>query len=87
MQRLLADQAERGGIPEQRGAAVAEDHLVAVGSGEQLLEALADAAHEVLDGCLPVRGTEKGSAGSHERLQLFGAHLGGAAAKASVGGQ
>ena len=37
------DQPERGRVPERGGAAVAEQHLVAVGEGEQLREAGADA--------------------------------------------
>ena len=40
---LAVDQPEGGGVPEAGGAAVAEDHLVAVGQGEQLGQAVPQA--------------------------------------------
>ena len=83
VQRALVDQPERGGIPERGRAAVAEDDLVAVGSGEQLLDAVAHAADQVLDRRLPVRGAEQ-VARSGQRLELFGADLDGPAAEATV---
>ena len=39
VQRALVDEPERRGVPERRRAAVAEDHLVAVGQREQLPDA------------------------------------------------
>ena len=38
--------AERGGVPEERRPAVAEQHLVAVGQREQIAESVTDAAHD-----------------------------------------
>ena len=38
------DEAEGGGVPERRGAAVAEQHLVAVGQGEELGQPVAQGA-------------------------------------------
>ena len=40
------DEAERGGVPERGAAAVAEQHLVAVGEREQVGEAGADATDD-----------------------------------------
>ena len=51
---LRADQPEGGDVPEGRGAAVAEHHLVAVGQGEKLAQAGGDPAYERLDRGLPM---------------------------------
>jgi len=83
----LPDQAERGDVPEGGRPAVAEDDLVAVGEAEQLGEALAHGAHEVLDRGLSVGGAHHGAAEGGEVLQLLGAHLAGAGAEAPVAGQ
>jgi hypothetical protein len=50
----VADEADRGGVPEGRRPTVAQDDLVAVGQVEQLGEPLADLADEPLDRRLPV---------------------------------
>ena len=81
------DQPEGGGVPERRGAAVAEQHLVAVGEREQLGEPVAQGAHLELHPGLPVRGAEVVAAGRGQRLHRLGPHLGGPAAEAAVGGQ
>ena len=39
----VLDETERGGVPERGAPAVAEQHLVAVGEGEEVGEAGADA--------------------------------------------
>ncbi len=85
VQRALVDQPERGGIPERRRAAVAEDDLVAVGQREELAQPVADPADQVLDRRLPVRRAEQVARGG-QRQQLFGADLGGAASEAAVAG-
>ena len=83
----LADQAEGGDVPERGGAAVAEDDLVALGEAEQLGEALAHRADEVLHRRLAVRGAEHRAAERGEGLELLGADLGRAGAEPAVGGQ
>ena len=50
---LLADQAEGRDVPERRGAAVAQHHLVAVGQAEQLAEARRARGRR---GCAPAPG-------------------------------
>ena len=85
VQRALVDQPERGGVPERRRAAVAEDDLVAVGHREQLPQPVAHPADEVLDRRLPVRRSEHVARGG-QRRQLLGADLGGAASEAAVAG-
>ena len=82
----LADQAERRDVPERGRAAVAEDDLVALGQAEQLGQALADGADEVLDRRLAVGGAEHGAAEGGEVVDLLGADLGGAGAEAAVRG-
>ena len=47
-------QTEGCGIPKCSRAAVADEHFVALGRAKQLAEARANAADEVLDGCLTV---------------------------------
>ena len=56
VERALADQPGRGGIPEGGGAAVAERDLVAVGQREELGEAVLHARDQVPDRRLAVRG-------------------------------
>ncbi len=56
----VADQAERGTVPERGGAAVGEDHLVPLGRREQLGEAAAQPGHLVAHRLLPVRRAEVG---------------------------
>ena len=81
------DEPEGGGVPERRGAAVAEQHLVAVGEREQLGQPVAERAHLELHPGLPVGGAEVVAAGRGQRLDGLGADLGRAAAEAPVGGQ
>ena len=50
----VPNQAECRGIPEGGGAAVAEDHLVSLGEGEQFAQPLAQPAHLRLHGLLAV---------------------------------
>ena len=83
VQRALVDEAERGGVPEGRRPAVAEDHLVPVGHREELPHAVAHLADEVLHRRLPVRRAEEVTK-LHQCLQLLGAHLGRAGSEASV---
>ena len=87
MLAALFDQTEGGGVPEGGGAAVAQDHLVAVGEGEQLLHGVAQPAHHELDRGLAVAGPEVvgglGGQGSHR----FGAHLGGPATEPAIRGE
>src|SRR5690606_29969006 len=67
-------------------AAVAEEHLVALRDAEEIGEAGAHPADEVLDGRLPVRGAEE----PRVRLQvreLLGPDLRGSAAETAVGGE
>src|SRR5690606_5523289 len=71
VQRPLVDQPERGGVPERGGAAVAEDHLIAVGQREQFPDAVADPADQVLHRRLAVRGAEQ-IARRGQCLELFG---------------
>ena len=54
----LVDEPEGGGVPEAGGAAVAEQHLVAVGEGEQLGEPVAQRTHLELHAGLAVGGAE-----------------------------
>ena len=83
----LLDEAERCGIPERGGPAVAENDLVAVGNAEQFAEAGLHARDQVLDRRLAVGGADDRGTCSREVGQLLGAHLGRAAAETSVGGQ
>ena len=83
----LLDQGERGGIPERGRAAVAEHNLVAVRQREEVGEAGLDPADEILHGSLAVRGAHDRGTLAREVGELLGAHLGGAAAEASVEGQ
>ncbi len=83
---LPLDQTGGRDVPEGGGAAVAQDHLVPLGEGEEVPEALAHRADQVLDRGLAVRGSEQGGTGGGEGVQRLGPHLGGARAEASVGG-
>ena len=79
------DEAEGGGVPERRGAAVAEQHLVAVGQREQLGQAVAQRPHLELDPGLAVRRAQVVAGRGHqERVDRLGPHLGGPAPEASV---
>ena len=87
MQRPLAHEAEGGGVPEGRGAAVAERHLVVRGKAEEVGEAAADAGDDGLDRRLAVGGPHDPDAVGRELLELLGADLRGPAAEAAVGGE
>ena len=81
------DEPERGGVPEGGGPAVAEQHLVAVGQGEELGQAVAERPDLELHPRLPVGGAEVVAARCGQRLDGLGADLRGPAAEAPVGGQ
>ena len=59
VQGAVAHEPGGGGVPEGGGAAVAERDLVAVGQAEELAEAVADAADQVADRRLAVRGAHQ----------------------------
>ena len=85
VQGALAHEPGGGGVPEGGRAAVAERHLVAVGQAEELADAGANPADQVLDRLLPVRGAHhRGALG--ELGQRLGTHLRGPAAEAAVRG-
>src|SRR5439155_20083596 len=84
--RPVAAQAERRDLPERRGAAVAEDDLVAVGQREQLGEPAAQPGHLVADGLLAVRGAEVRGGDAGQRVHGLPTHLARAGAEAAVGG-
>ena len=84
---LLLHEAEGCNIPERGGTADAEDNLVALGRAEELAEALADRAHEVLDGGLPVGRAQNGFRRRRERIDLFLPDLGWPGSEPSVPGQ
>ena len=63
----LLDEAERRRVPEQRGAAVADQHLVAVGKREQLREAAPDPADHAAHAVLAVARAEVAGRGVGER--------------------
>jgi hypothetical protein len=52
--RAIADQTERGGVPEGGGAAIGQDDLVAIRHRVELRDAATQPRHLVLDGLLPV---------------------------------
>jgi hypothetical protein len=84
----LADQTERGGVPERRGrSAVAEQHLVAVGQAEQLGDVVAQRGHLEQHGRLAVARAEVLRSGRRRALRPPRADLRGAAPEASVGGE
>ena len=83
--RPFADQPGGGGIPERGGATVAKYDLVTVGKREQIREAAADAADQIPDWLLAVRGAHQfGPLG--QRLEGLRPHLRGATAEAAIGG-
>ena len=73
-----------GGVPEGRGPAVAEQDLVAVGQGEQLGQAVAQAPDHELDGRLAVAGAQVVGPGRRQRVDGLGADLGRPAAEPAV---
>ena len=83
----VADQAERGRVPEGRGAAVAEDDLVAVGQAEQRVETFPDPLDQGLHRRLTVRRTHHRRARTGQRGERLRADLGRSAAESAVGGQ
>jgi hypothetical protein len=84
MERPVADEPGRGGIPEGGRAAVAERDLVALGQAEELVEARPDPRDQVPHGLLAVRGPHQVVL-LRELGQRLRPHLRGAAAEASVG--
>ena len=86
MQRSLADHAVCRDVPEGRGAAVAQHHLVAVGQGKEPGEAVAHPPDQRADRRLAVRGAQVGGAGRGQRGHLLGTHLGRPAGEPAVGG-
>ena len=83
---LLADQPERGDVPERRRPAVAQHHLVVGRHREQLGQALADPAHDLAHGRLPVGGAHQRGARRGQRVEVAGLDLRGSGAEPSVGG-
>ena len=81
------DERERGGVPERRGAAVAEHHLVAVGQGEQLAQARAQPADDRLHRRLTVARPEVAVGDAGQGLHLGRPDLGRSRSEAPVGGQ
>src|SRR5690606_13083681 len=78
------DEREGGRVPERGRAAVAEHDLVALRQAEELAEARAHPAHELLDRLLPVRGAEQLRMGLKVG-ELLGPDLRRPAAETSVG--
>ncbi len=85
--RLRLDQAERGRVPEQRGAAVAEHDLPIVGQAEQGGDAVAQPAHHVFHHRLAVRRSHVVGGGRRQRVDGFGADLRGSGTETAVLGQ
>lgn len=83
---LRLDQTVRRDVPEGGGAAVAEDHLVALGEGEEVAYTVAHRADQVLHRSLAVGRTEQRGAGGGQRVERLRPHLGGTGAEAPVGG-
>jgi hypothetical protein len=71
------DQAEDHGIPEHCGAAHAEDDLESLGKSEEIGDAPTEAPDHVLDGRLPVAGTEVGAGAPGQRGDGLGPDLRG----------
>ncbi len=86
VQRAVVDQPERRGVPEGRGAAVAERHLVSLRGGEQFAQPGANFPNQPFDRRLAVGGAQQRAAFAREARQRLGSHLRGSAAKAPVGG-
>ncbi len=78
------DEADGGGVPEEGAAAVAEQHLVAVGEREQLGEPGADRPDHVAHRGLAMARAEQGRAGVGDGLRRFRAHLRRPGSEASV---
>src|SRR5699024_6632448 len=87
MRGAAADEAEGGDVPEHRGSAVSEHHLVAVGQAAQLGRAGAAAADGVLHRSLGGAGAGHRRRGLGQCDDLGGADAGRAGPEASVGGQ
>ena len=87
MLTAVADEVERCSVPEARGAAVAEQDLVAVGQVEQRRQPVADLADLVAHGRLAVRRAQVRRGVGEQGAQLLGADLRGAGAEASVARQ
>jgi len=87
VRRAVLDERERGDVPEGRRATVAEGDLVAVGEVEQLCEACAYPADDVLDRRLPVRRAEERAPRRGEGRHLCVTDLRGARAEAAVSGK
>src|SRR5690606_9072835 len=81
------DEAERGGVPERGGAAVAEHDLVAAGEREQLRHAVAERRNHEPHGGGAVAGAQVGAGALGQRGGRLGPDLGRAGAEAPVGGQ
>ena len=73
---VLVHQMERRGVPEAGGAAVAEQHFVAVGKVEQSLQTVAHFADLVAHRGLSMRRAHVGRRVGEERVELVGADLG-----------
>ena len=80
-------EAEGGDIPEGRGAAVAEHHLVALGQVEELGNAVLEGLHEVLHRGLPVGRAEEFGALRGQRGELLGADLRRSGAEVPIAGK
>ena len=72
---LPLDETEDCGIPEQRRAAVADQHLVVVGEREQLGQTAPDPVHDRADAVLAVARAEKAGRGVGERGDRRVRHL------------
>ena len=59
MTAVVAHEPEPGDIPKGRGAAVTQQHLVAIGKAEQVGQPASHPAHHRFDGGLPVRRAHK----------------------------
>src|SRR5690606_10053277 len=76
-----------GDVPEGGGAAVAEDHLIALGEGEQLGEALTDSRDLILHRRLTVRGAQHGAGDRLQRVHLLRPDAGRTGTEATVRGK
>lgn len=83
---LRLDQTVRRDVPEGGGAAVAQDHLVSLGEGEEVAHAVTYRADQVLHRGLAVGRTEQRRTGGGQRVERLRPHLGRTGAEASVGG-
>ena len=76
------DEARAGHVPERGGAAVAQDDLVVVGDRQEGAQSFLQRGNHASHGRGAVGGAHEEWRG--QCLDLRGAHLGGAAAEASV---